>query len=309
MHEINVLYSFDSNFTDLAIVAINQMLSVQNADTHVNIHCLVAPRTYGYKKLRNIVKKYNATLIWKPVPKRHNPFRKHPALRWSPVIFYRLFAYKFFPNIEKILYMDSDTLVYQDLTELFNTDLGDNVIGAVRDLAPAEYTVDDAAKHVKQLMADYLHNNLYFNSGVLLIDMKKISKYEHKFANIKIPLKFPDQDLINVVLYEKILRLPLKYNYAPYLKYPSHYTDQEIKEAETNYVIAHFYTGKPYFKAFVPRAIYSMFENAATAVGFTPEMFAKQDTKRMRKRTIGKTHIPFVRVDRKGYLRFFGFKI
>ncbi len=65
-------------------------------------------------------------------------------------------------HIDKCLYLDCDTLVCADIAELFSLDMKGALLAGVRDLA---YT--DGSSHIGN------HFGFYFNSGVLLIDMKQ----------------------------------------------------------------------------------------------------------------------------------------
>ena len=48
-------------------------------------------------------------------------------------IFFRLFIADMFPEYDKGIYLDSDIVVPGDISELYNIDLGNNIIGASRD--------------------------------------------------------------------------------------------------------------------------------------------------------------------------------
>ena len=110
-------------------------------------------------------------------------------------------------DIEKILYVDCDTLFCGKIDDLFQTDMSDFVVGGVIDAYQIGHKIKDL-----QMM----RNSPYVNSGVLLIDCNKwrnegvlntviaLLKENHYFL--------PDQDAINVCLDGKIKVLPLKYN-------------------------------------------------------------------------------------------------
>ena len=138
MASINVLYCFDTKFWHLAAVAMQSLLASCAPETKVNFYCMVAPGTKGRKKIQQIIDKHEngAGLTWREIKESENPFQSYEYSRWSPVIFYRCFAHRVFKDIDKLLYLDSDTLICRDLSGLFNTDIEDYVLGAVRDMAP-----------------------------------------------------------------------------------------------------------------------------------------------------------------------------
>lgn len=282
MHEINVLYTFDTRFWRMAAVSINSLMTTQT-NTIVNVYCMVAPHTRGKRFIRKIIRKHGGKLIWKQIRRRTNPFRHHDFNRWSPVIFYRLFAHRIFPNLDKILYLDSDTLVQKDLSELYRTDLSGYAIGAVRDMAPTDDTSSLAGKYVSEFKQKHLKHDLYINSGVLLINIKEIKNHEHDLLTTKIKLKYPDQDIINAALDGKILELPLKYNFVPSRPKPAKFSECEYTNAIQNPHIYHFYAVKPYYYHLVSRHDYSLFARAAIQIGMYPDQFQTQEERYIKK--------------------------
>ncbi len=300
MSKINVLYCFDNNFWRMAAVSVRSMMLCQKKPENIVVYCMVAPHTRGKRLMCRLVSKYGARIVWRVVKKSENPYRARDFSRWSPVIFYRLFAYRMFPDANKMLYLDSDTLVCGDLTQLFNTDLAGCAVGAVRDMAVIEqrnHKLD--IEHVRMFLGKYLKNDLYVNSGVLLINMQELAQYESNLLAVDVALKYPDQDLLNVGLDGKIYELPLKYNFEPAVD-----TGRTLCKP----VICHFYAIKPYF--YMPDRVeqYSQFFKMATPLGFYPEDFARSDICRYKKkyRHDGRTNISYLRINKRGQLRLFG---
>lgn len=305
--EINVLYCFDNNFWKLAAVSIRSLVLTQKKTTRVNLYCMVAPHTRGRRVIQKLVNEIGGRLIWREIKRRENPYRGYDYSRWSPVIFYRLFASEIFPQLDKILYIDSDTLIRDDLSKLYNTDVRKYAMGAVRDMAPVEIKDHPTGKYVREFIEKYLKHGLYINSGVLLMNLQKFRTMQSDLLGVSVPLKYPDQDILNVALDGKILSLPLKYNVIPDLHlYPRAFSAQERKESRDHPVISHCYATKPY--VYDPREIYSIFYKTCVPLGFYPEDFIKADKKRWSKRNkySSRTHIPHLRLTRRGYLRLFG---
>lgn len=106
---------------------------------------------------------------------------------------------------DKILYLDVDTLVVDNIEDLWNIDLEDNVIAGVYE--PGEWN-----RHLNT----YGLNDTYINSGVLLMDLKKIR--EERLDDSMIYLlnnnkyAFPDQDVINLVCRNRIKHISNVYN-------------------------------------------------------------------------------------------------
>ena len=96
---------------------------------------------------------------------------------FTPETYFRLFLPQILNNYEKILYMDADMIVCHDVAELFCQDLGGNLLGAVRDPI-----ISGSNKSPMYNKHNYMENlgirNIYdyFQAGVLLIDVQKISE-------------------------------------------------------------------------------------------------------------------------------------
>lgn len=108
---------------------------------------------------------------------------------------------------DKIIYIDTDTIVNGSIEELWNMDLEDNVIGGVKE--GGEWN-----RHLNTTGLD----GKYVNSGMLIMDLKKIR--EEKLDDSMIYLlnhnyySYPDQDVINLVCRNRIKYLDVKYNSA-----------------------------------------------------------------------------------------------
>ena len=129
---------------------------------------------------------------------------------WNSIVLARLVLDKLLPQyLEKILYLDGDTIVRNNLKELWNTNVDEYILAA-----SIEPTVD---KNRKINLG--LEKYPYYNAGVLLINLKKWKEENvgkvildyYKANNGK--LFANDQDAINGALKGKIFTLFPKYNF------------------------------------------------------------------------------------------------
>ena len=315
MSEINVLYCFDTNFWQMAAISINTLMEQhRDTNTSVNVYCMVAPHTRGHRKIKKIVVGQGGKLIWRKISKTQNPYNTLDYARWSPVIFYRLFAHEIFPELDKVLYLDADTLIQSNLTELYNTNISKHAFAAVRDMALISKPDDKNGQYVSEFKKNYQRHNLYINSGVLLLNLNYLRTIQSPWS-FDCPLKYPDQDILNYVFDGKILELPLRYNCSPYVEPDKKFKLSERKFVKDTIHIVHFYaTCKPYYYHYMYRETYSMFARAAAKINIYPEDLIKQELKAKKRkikqqRTDNTTNIPFLRFDRRGNLRFFGIKV
>ena len=102
---------------------------------------------------------------------------------------------------DKVLYIDVDTVVCEDLTPLWETDMTGKYWGAVRES--------------QEWYNPFGHS--YYNNGVSLYNLKQmredglVAKLVKELEEVK--YRFPDQDVMNkFCVPDKVVRLPVKYN-------------------------------------------------------------------------------------------------
>lgn len=121
-------------------------------------------------------------------------------------IYFRLFIATMFPQYDKAIYIDSDVVVLGDLAELFDTDIGDNFIGACADKSVVD--VPELARYMEEAVGVSRYE--YINSGVLLMNLKALreKEFDKHFLNLLNTYHFdciaPDQDYINAICNGKI---------------------------------------------------------------------------------------------------------
>lgn len=108
---------------------------------------------------------------------------------------------------DKVLYLDADTLVNGDISDLYNIDMGDCIIAGVEDTGITK----------SQLNAIGISNDaVYVNAGVLLMNLKKIRSegLPHTWLHLinKRWYSCHDQDVINMTCQPRIKTVSNIYN-------------------------------------------------------------------------------------------------
>ena len=118
---------------------------------------------------------------------------------YTKTTYFRLFIANLYPQYDKAIYLDSDITVLGDISELYNVDLGDNLIAAAPDdvIQTTKVFQEYAEKVVG--VADY---KKYFNAGILLMNLDEFRKFnfQEKFLYLLETIKFTvaqDQDYLN----------------------------------------------------------------------------------------------------------------
>ena len=163
----------------------------------------------------------------------------------------RLFLTSILPDsIAKVLYLDCDTVVADDLAELWDTPLQDSYLAGVLDTLP-----DNESKLNVGLSTDAP----YINAGVLLInlDLWREDNLQQRFLDFLLAhngqVHHHDQGIINGVCRGKIAIVHPRYNCTSnYFSHPYYllrrtnnpfYTRQECEEATSHPAILHFTEG------------------------------------------------------------------
>ncbi|MBP3400842.1 MAG: glycosyltransferase family 8 protein [Selenomonadales bacterium] len=137
----------------------------------------------------------------------------HIRAHFSKETYFRMVIPEIMPFYEKVIYLDCDLVVKDDVAALLNEDIGEHYIAGVRDCYA--HMMDERLK--KDLGIDGLG---YVNAGVLVINMKQWLKHDlmtECFEMIsrtpKEKLLYLDQDVLNTVCYNKIYHFDEVWNF------------------------------------------------------------------------------------------------
>ncbi|MFD0587206.1 glycosyltransferase family 8 protein [Paenibacillus sp. GCM10027627] len=123
--------------------------------------------------------------------------------------FYRIALPELLPDRDKVIYMDCDIIVLDDLRKVWNIDLSEYHLAAVEDFNNAW------AKRKGRVPEE----TKYFNAGFLVINLKEwrknnvSSQLREILLDSQLSLRYMDQDALNLVLNNKYLELDRAWNY------------------------------------------------------------------------------------------------
>lgn len=209
---INVCFITDENYVLPTLVAIQSLIVNSKHKVCVNVVSsqLSEDSQKLFKQLATSNCKINIIISSNPgdsIDTKHLYVSKAAMLKFAlPQIF---------SDLDKILYIDGDVLILDDLNKFWITNLKNNYIAAVADMAGM---VEE--KHHKKFGFDK-----YFNSGVMLLNLKKMRQDDCTSKLIEnkkndVFKHFMDQDALNQTFNQKVLWLHPKYNMMrPNLKY------------------------------------------------------------------------------------------
>ena len=220
--EIPIFFTIDDKYAPYISVAIKSM--IDNASKEYKYKIIVLHQELSKENIKKIseLKNDNFEIIFRHMKDRLESItdREENRLRcdyFTLTIYFRLFIPDMFPEYDKAIYIDSDIVVPGDISELYNIELGNNLIGACSDKSVVD--VPEIARYMEEAIGVNKHE--YINSGVLLMNLKEMrnKKFCKRFLKLLNTYHFdciaPDQDYLNAMCNGKILYLDEKWDAMP----------------------------------------------------------------------------------------------
>ena len=163
------------------------------------------------------------------------------------MIFARFKVPEMLRELKKCIYLDTDIIVRADISELWGVDISGHPFGAV------EEPKDTRLRRNCGLSIPL--DKAYCNTGVLLLNLEQLrainidDKVDEFLKTNKLELLYSEQDILNMMFYDRWLLLPMRWNVftGMYTEMASnnymHYSDEESLKALRDPAIVHF-TGK-----------------------------------------------------------------
>lgn len=212
MNEINIALASDNNYAQHLGITIISILENSGNPENVNFHILEnGINQENIENIKSIAKKYNCKLSFYKIDQSQT--QNFPEIDYlTKAAYLRLFLPNIIPQeINKILYLDCDLVVLKDIRYLYEIDLKNKPLAAVKDVKSQE------------IIRIYFYHGLksYFNSGVMLIDLgvwrkQNVTEKSIEFINKHAKeLTTADQDVLNCLFKDDWLELPKIYNTDP----------------------------------------------------------------------------------------------
>ena len=210
-NQIHIAMAIDNKFIYPTLVSITSGLYNNDHKNNIMVYHLLFSHdfdTNNFEVFDSLKKRYEVSLNYYIIPNFFNSFRKWVG--GTDTVYYKMILPLLFHDLERIIYLDADTLILKDLYEMYNLPFNGNyVLG---------YPFHDSNKIDK-----YVNNATYYiNGGVILFNNELIRKDNKDLELLKFTLDnnrnlwFLEQDSINIVFYEKVGILPLKYGIYMY---------------------------------------------------------------------------------------------
>ena len=221
-NNITVIFSADNNYVKNLIVTIKSLICNSSKKFNYDIYVLNEDINADSQKLTKSLEEPNVKINFVDTKSLYDNIDKsifylHSYLTIST--YNRFFIPRLFKNFERVVYLDCDTIILDDVAKLYNKNLNGNAIGATIDLGVKYPICAEDIRHI-----NYFDNQLklidkdkYFQAGVMVFDIKKLleldfeNKCIEKLKEIKTPM-YPDQCIMNKVLENNVEIIDLKWD-------------------------------------------------------------------------------------------------
>lgn len=248
MDKLNVLYICDDGFAEMAGVSITSLFENNPKEQlQITIYLLgVNLRKENQERFRTLSCNYGQQIIMIDAAGEYEEIQKTKleCYRGSAMTNLRLHFDCLVPDtVQRLLYIDCDTVICASLAELATAPMHGRLLGMVL----------DAYGKMLRIHKD----EPYYSAGVILINCERWrsegwhERIDDFIRNKSIKLRHPDQDVLNILCKDEIVRLSMRYNfqvvhkaysdqlYFKHLGQENYYTCREIDEARKHPAIVH----------------------------------------------------------------------
>lgn len=167
---IPIFYLTDDKYVKYINVSLKSLIDHTSDEYKYEVHILhtdVKEETIAKTKK---LEKDNVSIVFDDVTAELNEIKEKLFARdyYNLTTYYRFFIADKFPQYNKAIYLDGDTIVLDDIANLYNNELGNNLVAGAREQAFVQ--VDLYGQYVEKVLG--VSRNEVINAGVLLINTK-----------------------------------------------------------------------------------------------------------------------------------------
>ena len=217
---IPVFYSCDESFLKYCMVSMSSLLKNASSGCVYRIYVLntdisdEAQKTFC-EQIDSMKLSSKYEICFEDVSENLNLIEHEFPLRdyYSKTTYYRLLIADMHPEYDKVIYIDSDTIVQGDISELFKENIDDHYLGACHEQVMVQ--IDEYGEYVEKCLGISRHN--FFNAGILLINCKEFRDKQllHRFLEELHAYDFvvtQDEDYLNLITKDHVKFLDQRWN-------------------------------------------------------------------------------------------------
>ena len=212
---IPIFYACDDNFVKYTVVSFQSMKEHASRDKKYCIHVLHTNISKEMQDVMYAMQDEQFQVCFDDVTEYLKSINDKLPLRdyYSKTTYFRLFIAEMFPEYDKAIYIDSDTVVLGDMAEVYAFELGENYVGAAREQVMIQ--TDVYGTYVEKVLG--IDHNEYFNAGMLVINCRQF-RAQHvldQFVELLHVYNFvvtQDEDYLNLICKNNVFWLPQQWN-------------------------------------------------------------------------------------------------
>ena len=212
---IPIFYACDDAFVKYTIVSLNSVIKNASKDFDYKIYVLNTNISEQMRQRLLELQNDNFQVIFADVNEYLENVNKELPIRhyYSKTTYYRFFISEMFPEYDKAIYIDSDIIVQGDISELYNTDIGDSYLGACHEQAMTQ--IDNYGTYAERVVGVSRHN--FFNAGLMLINTKQfrdkqvLKKFIYHLGEYNF-IVTQDEDYLNLICKDHVYWLDQRWN-------------------------------------------------------------------------------------------------
>ena len=212
---VPVFFGADQRFAPYLMTSVASVVEKTNSRKNYAIHILHTDINEDTQKMIASLAKDNVTIEFNDVSETIDQIVGSLPIRdyYSPSTYFRFVIASHFPQYDKAIYIDADTITNEDVSKLYDTNLGNNYVGAVPEAVMS--ALPDCGRYAEKVLG--ISRSRYFNAGMLVINSKAWRQHDvlGQFLFLISYYNFvvaQDQDYLNVICKNKVHYLPRRWN-------------------------------------------------------------------------------------------------
>lgn len=265
-NNVPVILACDNNYAPYGAITINSI--IQNASEEKNYDIILLHTDISEENQKKILylakNKNNISIRILDVSSKIDEIKKDLFVHnfYSIATYFRILIPTICQKYDKVIYLDTDVVTCEDIANLYQINIGDNLLGATPDIsAICQSNLGKKMPDRNLTYQDYFAKilgvsdiNKYFQAGVLIINVNQCKKediytqFMNKIKEIKNPF-YVDQDILNSICYGKVTYITPMWNHVAHIKSCNYFKGfvpdnmfQEYVKARGNPKLIH-YTG------------------------------------------------------------------
>lgn len=228
---IPIFFACDNQYTKYTMVAMKSMIENASKEYTYHMHILHTDVSAAMQERVKELENANTRIYFDDVTERLAKLDGELPVRdyYSHTTYYRLFIPDMYPQYDKAIYIDSDTITIGDISKLYEQNIDGYYVAGVRD----QVVIQDETfgEYVEKVLG--LDRHAYFNAGMLLMNCKVFREENllQKFIQLLNTYTFvvaQDQDYLNIICKDEVLWLDASWNTEVFGELPCKEEDIQI---------------------------------------------------------------------------------